>query len=92
MLGTPAAADAIDPHNCPRCDHFHMHALAGGTSAFRGVDSPTFTAPSRPTEAELASAPTAWLPWELGFVPELPEVPGLARCEPAADVASKAVA
>lgn len=55
-------------------------------------DPRTDASPSRPTEAELASAPTAWLPWELGFVPELPEVPGLARCEPAADVASKAVA
>jgi len=46
MLGTPAAADAIDPHNCPRCDHYYMHALAGGTSSFRGVDSPIFAAPA----------------------------------------------
>ncbi len=48
MLGTPAAADAIDAHNCPRCDHSYMHAIAGGTSAFRGVDSPVFVAPAEP--------------------------------------------
>ena len=46
MFGTPAAADAVDAFNCPRCDHFYMHALAGGTSCFRGVDSPVFAPPS----------------------------------------------
>lgn len=46
MFGTPAAADAIDAFNCPRCDHYYMHALAGGSSSFRGVDSPIFAAPS----------------------------------------------
>lgn len=55
-LGTPAAADAIDPHLCPRCDHSYMHALAGGTSAFRGVDSPEWVAPA-PTPAAPAPVP-----------------------------------
>ena len=45
-FGTPAAADAVHPHLCPRCDHDYMHALAGGSSPFRGVDTPEWVAPS----------------------------------------------
>ncbi len=46
MLGTPAADDAIDARNCPRCDHYEGNALTGGVYAFRGVDSELFVAPS----------------------------------------------
>lgn len=47
MLGTPAAADAIDPRNCPRCDHSYAVALAGGNPYFdRANDSELYVAPS----------------------------------------------
>ena len=46
MLGTPEAEAAIDPRNCPRCDHYEGNALTGGVYAFRGVDSELFVAPS----------------------------------------------
>ena len=48
MVGTPAAADAIDPRNCPRCDHSFGIALAGAyrlTERFRGTDSPVWVEP-----------------------------------------------
>lgn len=42
------------------------------------------TEPGGDPRFDLGSTPTAWLPWERGFVPEVPEAegPGLARCEP----------
>lgn len=48
MVGTPAAADAIDPRNCPRCDHSFGIVLAGAyrlTEHFRGTDSPVWMEP-----------------------------------------------
>lgn len=61
MLGTPAAADAIDPRNCPRCDHGYAIALAGAyrlTEHFRGTDSPVWVEPVA-SPVETVAVPSA---------------------------------
>ena len=54
MHGTPDAARAVDPDNCPRCDHFYAVSLAGGPLDFRGVDSPVYVAPA-PTAPKMGA-------------------------------------
>ncbi len=47
LWGTAGHDAAVDPRNCPRCDHSYAVALAGGNPWFdRANDSEFFVAPS----------------------------------------------
>ena len=71
MVGTPAAADAIDPRNCPRCDHSFGIVLAGAyrlTEHFRGTDSPVWMEPVQSVET-VTTVPA-------GLILRIPHEPG----------------
>lgn len=47
LWGTAGHDAAVDPRNCPRCDHRYAVALAGGNPHFdRANDSELYVAPS----------------------------------------------
>ena len=57
LWGTAGHEAAVDPNNCPRCDHYYAVALAGGSAYFdRANDSELFVAPS-PLPAVVEFAP-----------------------------------
>ena len=57
LWGTAGHDAAVDPRNCPRCDHSYAVALAGGNPWFdRANDSEFFVAPSTlPAVVEFAA-------------------------------------
>ena len=57
LWGTAGHEAAVDPRNCPRCDHGYAVALAGGNPWFdRANDSEFFVAPSTlPAVVEFAA-------------------------------------
>lgn len=54
LWGTASHDAAVDPRNCPRCDHDHAATLTGWSTPFRGADSPVFVAPSPAPTTPLA--------------------------------------